>query len=457
MSISLSPNWIRLPTDSDRSPAERLALELADPTKRPTLIRKLSTSRATGNLAYHWPFWARPSQLPPADPDWLYWLLLAGRGSGKTRAGAEWVRGIKDSCASIALVGATKDDARAVMIEGPAGIFAVSAPDDMPVFSRGRLTWKNGATAQLFSAERPDRLRGPQHHAAWCDELASWAYAEATWSNLQFGLRLGSHPRTVVTTTPRPIKLVRELLNDPLTRLSRTSSYANRAHLPPAYFDQIIRRYEGTRLGRQEIYAEVLDDVEGALWTLAAIERDRWPYGKPLPELARIVVAIDPAATSGEDADETGIIVAARDYAGQGYVLDDLSGHYLPTEWARAAITAYRNSERPADRIIAEINNGGEMVEATLRMIDAGIPFKAVHASRGRVTRAEPVSALYEQRRVHHVGMFAALEDQMASFTIDYDRARDGSPDRVDALVWALTELLVEDTGTSFLESWGRW
>jgi predicted phage terminase large subunit-like protein len=285
--------------------------------------------------------------------------------------------------------------------------------------------------------------------------MAAWQYPEDTWSNLQFGMRLGRNPRTLITTTPRPIKLVRQLSKDPLTRVTRTSSYANRAHLAPTYIRQIIKRYEGTRLGRQEIYAEILEDVPGALWSQSIIEGSRLPYGGKLPDLVRVVVAIDPGVSSDEDSDETGIIVAGKDFNEHAYVLGDLSGHYLPSEWAAAAIGAYQDT--PADRIVAEINNGGEMVENTIRMVNPGVPFKGVHASRGKVVRAEPVSALYEQGRVHHSGVFPQLEDQMCSFTQDWDRARDGSPDRVDALVWAITELLVEDSGPSYLAAWGRW
>lgn len=371
--------------------------------------------------------------------------MMAGRGSGKTRSGAEWVRQIKEHTSLIALVGATLEDVRDIMIEGPAGILATAPPGDFPQYepAKRRLVWRNGATAYIYSAQRPDRLRGPQHEAAWVDELASFAYPDDTWSNLQFGMRLGRHPRSLITTTPRPIKLIRELLKDPLTRLSRTSSYANRAHLAPAFISQIIKRYEGTRLGRQEIYAEVLDDVPGALWSHAGIERDRWRFGDRLPQFKRIVVAIDPAMTSGEESDETGIIVAACDWNGHGYVLADVSGHYQPIEWARAAIAQYQ--ECKADRIVAEVNAGGEMVEHTIRMVDERVAYTPVTASRGKAIRAEPVSALYEQHRIHHVGSFPALEDEMCNFTIDFDRDRMGySPDRVDALVWALSDLLVE-------------
>ena len=271
---------------------------------------------------------------------------------------------------------------------------------------------------------------------------------------LMFGLRLDIDPRVVVTTTPKPVKIIRELLADPTTVVTRGSSYENRANLADAFFAQIIRKYEGTRLGRQEIEAELLDDVPGALWNRARLEELRWPAYKAVPELTRIVIAIDPAVTSGEDADETGIIVAGKDAKDRGYVLADRSGHYTPTDWAKLAIALYR--QHKADRIVAEINNGGEMVEATLRMIDPNVPFTAVHATRGKVVRAEPVAALYEQEpgRVFHVGAFPTLEDQMCGFTTDFDRKMAGfSPDRVDALVWAFSDLLVEpEPGAAMIE-----
>jgi predicted phage terminase large subunit-like protein len=295
--------------------------------------------------------------------------------------------------------------------------------------------------ATTYSADEPERLRGPQHDAAWCDEIGSWRYPEA-WDMLLFGLRLGSNPRVVVTTTPRPTKIIRELVVDPTVVVTRGSTYENRANLAPAFLTQIVKRYRGTRLGRQELDAEILEDVPGALWTRALLEAARPPIGYVPPDFARIVVAIDPAATSGEDADETGIIVAARDADGRGYVLADLSGHMAPIEWARAVIAAYRAHK--ADRVVAEVNNGGEMVENTLRMVDPSVSYAAVHASRGKVIRAQPVSALYEQGRIKHLGAMPKLEDQMCAFTTNLVRGRGDSPDRVDALVWALTELLVE-------------
>ncbi len=380
----------------------------------------------------------------PPPGDWRIWLLLAGRGFGKTRTGAELTGAkVKTGAARrIALVGPTAADVRNVMVEGESGLLAAAGPAQRPRWepSKGRLTWPNGAVATTYSADQPERLRGPQHDFAWCDELAAWRYP-AAWDMLMFGLRLGQDPRVVVTTTPKPIKLIRELLAAPDVAVTRGTTYDNRANLAPAFLRQIIRRYEGTRLGRQELEAEILDDVPGALWTRERIEHARVGHDAR-PELARIVVAIDPAATSGEEADETGLVVAGSDYAGHGWVLADLSGRYAPPEWARRAIAAYRDWR--ADRIVAEVNNGGDMVAATLRMIDPEAPFSAVRASRGKSARAEPVAALYEQGRIHHVGAFSQLEDQMCAFTSDFDRARAGySPDRVDALVWALSALLV--------------
>jgi phage terminase large subunit-like protein len=398
--------------------------------------------RLAAVLEHGWRAIARPSQLPPAG-DWRTWLLLAGRGFGKTRSGAEWVTEWAEArqASRFALVAPTAADARDVMVEGESGILAISSQWFRPIYepSRRRLTWPNGAIGTLYSADEPERLRGPQHDAAWCDEVAVWRYPEA-WDMLMFGLRLGADPRVVVTTTPRPTKLIRELVSDPTVVITRGSTRENRANLAPAFLDKIVRKYEGTRLGRQELEAELLEDVPAALWNRGAIEAGR---ARVAPTLIRVVIAIDPAATSGEDSDETGIVVVGKDAQGHGYVLGDASGRYAPHEWARTAISAYRTHS--ADRIVAEVNNGGEMVEATIRMVDPSVPFTQVRASRGKVTRAEPVAALYEQGRVHHVGAFPQLEDQMVGFTADFDRAKAGySPDRVDALVWGLSELLVE-------------
>ena len=386
------------------------------------ILAALSPGEARA-LLYDWSFWARPTQLPPPG-DWRVWLLLAGRGFGKTRTGAELIRARVAALTArrLALVAPTAADARNVIVEGESGLLAVSPPWDRPRYepSKRRLTWPKG-----------------------CDELGSWRYPEA-WDMLMFGLRLVDDPRVVVTTTPRPTKLIRALIADPTAVVTRGSTYENRANLAPAFLDQIIRKYEGTRLGRQELEAELLDDVPGALWTRGIIEAAR---AQAAPTLARVVVAIDPAATSTAEADETGIIVAGKDEQGQGWVLADMSGRYPPTEWAKTAIAAYRAHR--ADRVVAEVNHGGEMVEATLRAIDSNVPFSAVRASRGKVTRAEPVAALYEQGRVHHVGSFPQLEDQMCDFVpTGYDdvglRSPRHSPDRVDALVWSLTNLLLE-------------
>lgn len=326
------------------------------------------------------------------------------------------------------------------MIEGPAGLQATGSPGWRPHYepSKRRLTWPNGARATVFSADEPERLRGPQHDFFWADEPAAWRYPEA-WDQLMFGLRLGERPRGIATTTPKPIKIIRDLLGRPDVAISRGTTYENRANLAPAFFQEVIKRYEGTRLGRQELQGEVLEDVPGALWTWASIDEQR--VSKAPPELDRIVVAIDPAVTSSDGSDETGIVVAARkgDHA---YVLDDLSLRSTPIEWCRKAVGAYR--DRLADRIIAEVNNGGDLVESQLRVVDDSVSYEAVHASRGKRKRAEPVAALYEQKRVHHVGSFPELEDQMVTFVPDEQRSGE-SPDRADALVYALTALLLEE------------
>src|SRR5271170_7698324 len=295
---------------------------------RNRLIAALSLSEAHA-LLYDWTFWARHSQLPPPG-DWRVWLLLAGRGFGKTRTGAELMRArvTARTARRVALVAPTAADARSVMVEGESGILAISPEWDRPRYepSKRRLTWANGAIATFYSADEPERLRGPQHDAAWCDELTSWRYPEA-WDMLMFGMRLGADPRTVVTTTPRPAKLIRDLVRDPICVVTRGSSYENRGNLAPAFFEQIIRKYEGTRLGRQELEAELLEDTPGALWSHASIEASRL---RSAPQMTRVVVAIDPAVTSGDEADETGIVVAGKDKNGHGYVLADMSGRYPP-------------------------------------------------------------------------------------------------------------------------------
>jgi phage terminase large subunit-like protein len=409
--------------------------------RRNKLLARRSRSEIQDYL-YDWGFWGRDNQLPPPG-DWRVWLMLAGRGFGKTRTGAEFVRTLIEAgwASRVALVAPTAADARDVIVGGESGLLSVAPSWNRPLYepSKRRVTWPNGAIATTYSADEPERLRGPQHDLAWCDELAAWRYPQA-WDMLLFGLRLGEDPRAVVTTTPRPTRLIRSLVADPTVAVTRGGTAENQANLAPAFLSQIVRRYAGTRLGRQELDAEILDDVPGALWSHGIIEAARVASA---PALARIVVAIDPAVSSGENADETGIIVAGKDLSGNGYILADISGRYSPPEWAKTAIAAYR--AHGGDRVVGEINNGGDMVEATLRMVDPNVPFTAVRAARGKSARAEPVAALYEQGRVHHVGSFPLLEDQMCAFSADFDRAQAGfSPDRVDALVWALTELLVE-------------
>ncbi len=405
--------------------------------------------RLASTLASSWRLKARPEQIAPQG-DWLIWLLLAGRGFGKTRTGAEWVQElvVMAEAGRIALVAPTAADARDVMVEGESGLLAIAPKGMRPTYepSRRRLTWPNGAIASLYSAEEPDRLRGPQHDGAWCDEIASWA-EPSTFDMLQFGLRLGKRPRCVVTTTPRPTKLVRALVaregQDVVITRGRTAD--NALNLAPAFLAAITNRYGGTRLGRQELDGELLSDVPGALWKSAWIDSSRV---RQAPDMRRIVVAIDPAVSNHEGSDETGIIAAGKSQDNRFYVLEDTSGRFGPADWARRAIELYRRLK--ADRLIAEVNNGGALVENTIRMVDRAVPFTAIHATRGKALRAEPISALYEQGRVSHLGEFQKLEEQMLAFTSDFDRSRAGySPDRVDALVWALTELALGTQGGS--------
>jgi phage terminase large subunit-like protein len=419
---------------------------LRKPEPTPSLASQLADTLASPS----WLTQARPNQLPPPGA-WGIWLILAGRGFGKTRTGAEWVKGLVETgtAGRIALVAPTAGDARDIMLEGNSGLMNISSPWCMPLYepSKRRLTWPNGATATMFSAEESDRLRGPNHDAAWCDKLASWADPQAVFDMLAFTMRVGKHPKTVITTTPRPIALIKNLVKreGQDVVITRGSTYENADNLSEPFLQAMRARYEGTRLGRQELFADVLIDTPGALWQLQWIDDGR-VKSPPWDGLARIVVAIDPAVTSGEDADETGIVVAGVDHVGHGYVLEDASGRYQPHEWAQIAIRLYKKHQ--ADRIVAERNNGGDMVEATIRSIDPNVSFKAVYASRGKTTRAEPISALYEQNKIHHCGGFAALEDQMCAFTSDFSRATAGySPDRLDALVWALSELMLTSTG----------
>lgn len=379
----------------------------------------------------------RSSQHTPPG-DWRTWLILAGRGWGKTLTGAEDVAafGTAHPGARIAIVARTFADARDTCVEGQTGLLSVLPASAVATWNRslGQLALTNGTRYACFSADQPDRLRGPQHHRAWCDELAAWTYPDA-WDQLMFGLRLGVDPQVVVTTTPRPSRLVRQLADAPTTHLTRGSTHENLANLPSAFVEQIIARYEGTRMARQEILGEIVLDVPGALWTWAMLE-DRRP--RPA-DLAHVVVAVDPAATSSEESDETGILVCGLGADGRGYVLADRSCRLSPDGWARRVVAAF--DDFAADLVVAEVNNGGEMVGATLKTVRRTLPYKAIHASRGKAIRAQPVSALYEQGRVSHCEVFAELEDQLTSWTPESGT----SPDRLDALVWALTELLVKD------------
>ena len=396
-------------------------------------------------LSTSWRFWARPNQLAP-DWDWQTWLVLAGRGFGKTRTGAEWVREqVKLGRGRIALIAPTASDARDVMIEGESGLLGICWAGDRtydgaelgrPEYepSKRRLTWQNGAQATSFSAEEPERLRGPQHDAGWCDELAAWKYLRDTWDMYVFGLRLGDNPRTCITTTPKPLRLLRELIADDGTAVTRGSTYDNKANLAGPFLSRIVKKYEGTRLGRQELNAELLEEAEGALWSRDTIEENRIDAAPE--DLARIVVAIDPAVTDKEASAETGLVSAGIAYDGTIYVLADRSDRLSPNAWATAAIEDYRRFS--ADRIVAEGNQGGDLVKHTIHTIDPRVPVTIVHAHRGKAARAEPVAALYEQGRVKHAGTFPDLEDQMVNWE---PLSGSASPDRLDALVWAVTAL----------------
>jgi len=425
-------------------------------------------------IRYTWPINARPAQLKPVnfpwknsvDPkdahrtelDWFVWEILAGRGFGKTRAGAEYIRGEVEEAQKrgkpirCALVGPTAGDARDVMVEGDSGILSVCPKDNMPRYesSKRRLTWKDGSIATLFSAEEPERLRGPQHHVAWADELAAWSDAQAVWDMLMFGMRLVRTrilgPQICITTTPKPVPALVKIHRDKRTFVTTGSTYDNRSNLAPSFFEAVVSSYEGTRLGRQEIAGELLLDIMGALWGAKTIDENR-VAPDAVPPLIRIVTAVDPSISEGDNA-ESGIITAGIAADGHVYVLADDSIQGTPIEWARKAMAAYHR--HGCDKMVAEANNGGAMVENTLRTT-AGLNnyglynYKAVYASRGKLTRAEPVSALYERNMVHHVGMFKELEDQMVSYSPATAGKSKLLVDRMDALVWAITELAVKE------------
>lgn len=416
------------------------------------------------DLLHTWELWARPNQLEP-DPilengeHWSIWMILAGRGFGKTRTGSEtiikWVR--EGTCKRLALVAEDSADARDVMVEGESGIIACSPRDFRPKYepSKRRLTWPNGAQASLFSAEDYDSLRGPQFDGAWCDELCKWRYATEAWDNLMFGLRLGEYPRVIVTTTPRPLRLLKDIILRSDTAITKGNTRENLVNLAEPFKKAVIDKYKDTRIGRQELDAEILDDVPGALWNRKNIDETRIRPVDPttpivLPTFERIVVAIDPPKEVGDAAAECGIMVCAKTVEGHGYLLADASLAGSPEEWGRAAVKLF--DQWSADLLVYEANQGGEMVAAVLRAAGRQLkedgertadytPLKAVHATRGKMVRAEPVSQLYEQKRMHHVGFFPELEDQLCEYTPDGSMGY--SPDRMDALVWAFTELLV--------------
>lgn len=416
---------------------------------RAAFVAALSTTEAL-TLKHDWSLWARPEQLPPAG-DWATWLVLAGRGFGKTRVGAEevqtWAKEIGAE-GRIALVGKDPGDVRKTMIEGESGLQACAEPWFYPTYepSIGTLTWPNGCRGFTYSSEVPDKLRGPQHHKFWGDELCKWKYPKDTWDNLQMGLRLGDKPQGVVTTTPRPIETLREILDDPASVITRGSTFANAHNLPKRFLERLLRLYAGTRLGRQELEAELLTDTPGALWTLKMIEACRV---RKAPQFIRLGIAIDPAASSKKEAEsaaeaehraETGIVAGGIATDGLPYVTHDVSGQLSPGDWGKRAVQLYQALR--ADFIVAEANNGGEMVkhvvETAAKDLQTHVNVRIVHASRGKQTRAEPVSALYEQKRARHVGAFPDLEDQMTTWVPGLK-----SPDRMDALVWLITELAI--------------
>lgn len=407
----------------------------------------------TEELKHDWNFWARDNQVEPEGKDWNVWFINAGRGFGKTRSGVEWVReNVKRGIKRIAAVAATNSDIERVMVKGESGFLSVCWKGDktyagkkmgFPEWSptKRTLTWENGAQVQFFSAEEPERLRGPQFELAWCDETAAWNKDVDTWAMLQFCMRLGKHPRIMVTTTPKPTKLIRQIIKDPKTVVTTGSTFDNSANLADTYLTAVKEQYEGTRLGRQELYAEVLEEAQGALWTTDMLDRASIK-NEGVPDLVRIVVSIDPAVTSNAESDMTGIVVAGIDVNGVAYVLGDYTDRLSPQGWASKAISLYHHHK--ADRIVAERNQGGDMVRRTLEVEDETVPIKLVHASRGKYARAEPVSALYERNLVRHVidpadgANLNELETQQRTWE---PLGSIGSPDRLDALVWAITEL----------------
>lgn len=436
------------------APLDARFLANADPDLLRWTLDGLSDAEVMG-LPWLWDFWAMPHQLAPQG-DWRTWVILGGRGAGKTRAGAEWVRAQVEGprprdpgkCSRIALMGETIDQAREVMVFGDSGLMACTPPDRRPRWhaTRRMLEWPNGATAQLFSAHEPEALRGPQFDGAWVDELAKWKKGQEAWDMLQFGLRLGDDPRAVVTTTPRGTQFLRDLLARAGTVQTHATTYANKANLAPAFIQEMRHRYANTRLGRQELDGVLLDDDRAALWTHALIDAHRTDG---YPRLDRVVVAVDPAVSTAKGGDSTGIVVLGVHHCGaapdwHAYVLEDATVQSgSPQVWGRAVLGAAHRWK--ADRIVAEVNQGGAMVEEILRSMGSTVPYTPLRAEAGKALRAEPAAHLYEQGRVHHLkgADLRALEDQMARMTVSGWRGR-GSPDRLDALVWALHDAMIE-------------
>lgn len=417
-------------------------------------------------LRLNWARTARPEQLIPPGLDWFVWLIDAGRGFGKTRTGAETARewGLRKPI-RIAVVAPTFGDVRKTCYEGESGLINIIPPQLIKKYnsSTGELVLINGTMFTGYSAEEPERLRGPQHHKAWCDEVAAWRYPE-TWDQLVFGLRLkngGNVPQIVATTTPKPVKLIRELIARSQEDGGRVivtggSTFDNAANLSEFALDELKKRYEGTRLGMQELYAALLEDTPGALWTTALLEETRYTGSAP-PPVEHVRIPIDPAVTSGENSDETGLSAVGKCPKEHGYVLEDKSGKHSPREWAVEAVKLYYKWKRhpgvKSCKIVGEVNNGGDLIEMNIRQVDANVEYKAVRASKGKVSRAEPIATRYERKLIHHWGYFPKLEEQMCAFTTDFDKKTMGySPDRVDSIVWGFSDLFVENMNTGFLD-----
>ncbi len=407
------------------------------------LVNKdMSLEEASATLKYFWPAYARLQQITPPGL-WHVWFVLAGRGYGKTRTGSEWIREQVEEHGKkrIALVGETSADCRDTMVEGPAGLLNVCPPWNKPRYepSKRRLTWPNGAIAITYSGKEPDQLRGPEHDAAWADELAKWQYMEDAWSNLEFGLRGGTDPRVIVTTTPRPLKLIKEIVASENTIVTGGSTYDNQANLPNSFFDMVIQKYDGTRLGQQEIWANILDDNPEALFNRDRIHANRVQQTPEGVKIKVSAIALDPAVTSGDAAADTGIIAGFSGMIKKKvhyFITHDFTCHETPLKWATVAINAYNRLE--LNMIVGEVNNGGDLIKTVIKQIDNSILFKSVRASKGKAVRAEPISSLYDQNLVHHIGVYPKLEDEMCSWSPDLNER---SPDRLDALVWLLTYL----------------